>query len=126
MFSVFARKKQRNHKTQSTNGRHRSQHSWNAEFTFQNRQNENTDRRSDFRYARGKAAGSGSQLCWKEDRWEREGGGIRAGVHEKVEHDEPGKYQRNVQSCDVPVLEPDSNRSWDRFQALPKCWRWSQ
>jgi len=60
MFRVFAAKKQCNHKTQSIDHRHRSQHGWNSESTFQNRQNENTDRRSDLRYTRGKATGGGS------------------------------------------------------------------
>jgi hypothetical protein len=52
---VFTAKHQRNVKPQNADGRHHSKHGGNTKFTFQNRQNENTNSRTDLGYACGEA-----------------------------------------------------------------------
>ena len=57
LFRILAPKDQGNDQTQDADSRHHSQNGWNAEFTLQNWQDEDTEGRSDLRDASSETAG---------------------------------------------------------------------
>jgi len=57
ILRILATKDQSHDQTQNAHSRHHSQDGWHAEFTLQNRQDEDTESRSNLRNTRSEAAG---------------------------------------------------------------------